>query len=88
MSKTAEETLKEYAGELFCMVHSTTCEKIVKAMESYHASKLSEVVGKLKDGEHPDEINPRGKTWLEERDNWKSEVERLRDELNKAKEEI
>lgn len=35
-------------------------------------------VGVLLEGEHPDEINPRANTWLEERRNWQAEVERLR----------
>ena len=33
--KTAKDFLVERAGELFCMVHSTTCAKIVGAMEAY-----------------------------------------------------
>ena len=33
--KTAKEIILEKAGELFCMVHSTTCGKIVEGMEKY-----------------------------------------------------
>ena len=33
--KTAEETILEKAGELFCMVHSTTCEKIAEGIHEY-----------------------------------------------------
>ena len=47
--------------------------ELLKSNTSYKA-----IIGVVKDGEHPDEINPRGATWLEERENWKAEVERLR----------
>ena len=43
--------------------------------------ELEEKIGTLKPGQHPDEINPRGETWLQERENWEAEVAQLRTAL-------
>lgn len=88
--KTAEEILR---GKLSCTCYEAykirkmadpdcaLCEntsEIIEAMEEYASSVITKTIGELKEGEHPDEIKPRGATWLQERENWKSEVERLR----------
>lgn len=39
---------------------------------------LNDQIGYLPEGTHPDERNPRGQTWLQERANWTAEVEQLR----------
>lgn len=43
--KTAKELLIKYAGDLFCMVHSTTCLNIVSAMEEYASQFKSPTKG-------------------------------------------
>lgn len=45
--------------------------------------KVKELVGELKEGEHPDEINPRSGTWLEERRSWQAEVKQLQEHIKK-----
>ena len=39
---------------------------------------LVKQVGSLPEGAHPDELKPRGETWLAERANWTAEVEALK----------
>lgn len=43
--------------------------------------ELEKQVGELPEGVHPDERKPRGETWLQERANWQSEVEALREKV-------
>jgi len=48
------------------------------------ADALGAKIGKAPEGSHPDEQEPRGATWHEERQNWQSEVDRLTKEVQRV----
>jgi hypothetical protein len=59
--------------------YSKMIEIINEKAEKYCEERLSDIIGDLEDGDHPDEIYPRAETWIKERKNWIVEVERLKE---------
>ena len=79
--KSAKQCLWDYSIDIMSMQDDFNSQ-LFAAMERYAEGYHADKIGMLKEGEHPDEINPRAETWLDERRNWHSEVESLRNKIN------
>lgn len=75
--KSMTQHLNDYSIDHMKMDDEFNCQ-LFAAMERYAEDYYADKVGKLKDGQHPDEIKPRAETWLKERENWETEIAALR----------